>query len=50
VAANWVTTPDNTSVFIIYPSGTATVNANVTQVNSVTVDGTGTTLDPWGPA
>jgi hypothetical protein len=49
VASNWVTNPDNTSVFIVWPAGTATVNANMTHINStaLTGDGDGT---PWGPA
>jgi len=28
---------------------TGPVPANITQVNSITVEGSGTTLDPWGP-
>lgn len=31
-------------------SVTAEVDANITSVNGITVDGSGTTIDPWGPA
>lgn len=43
VAANWVTTPDNTSVFIIWPAGTSTIDSNITQVlgNPLAESGTG---------
>lgn len=37
VAANWITNPDNTSVFIIWPGGYAPIEANVTQWNGTNV-------------
>jgi hypothetical protein len=41
----WKTNPDNTSVFNIYPGS----DVNVGQVNSIPVQGAGTTGDPWRP-
>lgn len=31
-------------------TGLPTIDANITQVNSITIDGSGTAGDPWGPA
>jgi hypothetical protein len=49
-SADYVVVGDTLAAVTTAGSVTAVVNANVTKVNSVTIDGAGTALDPFGPA
>lgn len=41
---------DATYARVAVTKATGTVNANITSVNGVAIDGAGTELNPWGPA